>query len=99
MKPADAAAEYWATLPEVEAVKPVLSRHEKACKVLKEHMAEKKLETYQGIRMTETPQRRFDLKVALAKFGERLNDCFDDNAVRRSLIPVKKPARLSKPAA
>lgn len=92
MKPAEAAAEYWATIDEVEAHKPVARRHDAACKVLKEYMSERGSETFRGIKLTETSGgRRLDQKAALRKFGDKLNDCFVDT-VRRALIPVKRPA-------
>jgi hypothetical protein len=92
VKPVDAAGEYWATLDDIEAHKPIARRHDAACKVLKEHMTERGLETFRGIRLAETPGgRRLDQKSALRKFGDKLNDCFIDT-VRRQLIPVKRPA-------
>ncbi|HET6908889.1 MAG TPA: hypothetical protein VFH54_06075 [Mycobacteriales bacterium] len=98
MTPKEAAAEFWATIDVVRDTKPVLARHEKASKVLKEHMADKGIDTFLGIHMTETNGgRRLDQGKALAKFGDKLNDCFVDS-IRRALIPVKRPKSLD-PAA
>lgn len=98
MTPKEAAAEFWATVETVAEFKPVLARHEKASKVLKEHMAENSLTTYLGIHMTEASGgRRLDQGKALAKFGDKLNDCFVES-IRRALIPVKRPKSLERAA-
>jgi hypothetical protein len=98
MNAKEAARVYWDTVDAVTDAKPVISQHEAACKVLKEHMAEKSLSTYQGIMLRETAGgKRLDQGKAVAKFGDKLKDCFVDS-VRRSLIPVKRPKSL-EPAA
>jgi hypothetical protein len=96
MTPTEAAAEYWATLDQVSEHKPIATRHDKATKVIKDHMVAKSLTTYQGIRLNETsPFERLDQAAAIAKFGDKLKDCIIEQ-VRRSLIPVKRPSRLAK---
>jgi hypothetical protein len=98
MNAKEAAAVYWSTLDAVTDAKPTIAKHDAACKVLKEHMGEKKLATYQGIALRETSGgQRLDQGKAVAKFGDKLKDCFVDT-VRRSLIPVKRPKSL-EPAA
>lgn len=98
MKPKDAAAVFWDTLPVVTEAKPVITQHEAACKVLKEHMAAGGLTTYMGIALRETSGgQRLDQRLAVAKFGDKLKDCFVEG-VRRSLIPVKRPKSLDRAA-
>jgi hypothetical protein len=91
MNPAEAAKEFWATVDAVTEHKPVASRHEAASKVLKAHMVDKGVATYQGIHLVESPGgSRLDQNLVKAKYGDKLKDCMIDT-IRRSLIPVKRP--------
>jgi hypothetical protein len=95
MSPAEAAREFWDTVEAVTAHKPVAKRHSNASDVLKKHMVDKDLTTYQGIHLTEIDAgERLDVAAARAKFGDKLADCMVPSK-RRSLIPVKRPKSLS----
>ncbi len=97
MKPADAAAEFWATLDEVEAGKPAVRRHEKAVDVLKKHMVAAGLKRYRGIDLVESPGGdRVDLKLLEAKFPDETAECRQPT-VRRALVAKQRPR--SAPAA
>jgi hypothetical protein len=99
MKPADAAAEYWATVDQVEAFKATQKRFDNAVEALKEYMVAEGKEMYLGIMLRETPGgRRLDQKAAIAGLGDKLDPFFGD-AVRRSLIPAKRPKRFDPAAA
>ena len=90
MKPLEAAAEYWATLDDVDAAKPIARRHEKAPDVIKKHMAAEGITTFRGIDMVTAPVDRVDLKLLESKDPELVALCRMEG-VRRSLIPKRRP--------
>jgi hypothetical protein len=99
VKPADAAAEYWATIDDVDAHKPTLRRHESACKTLKAHMVATGKRTYEGITLVEVNGgKRLDQSAAIAELGDRLARFMLDS-VRRSLVPGRRPKKYSSEAA
>lgn len=98
MKPADAAADWWATIDAVTAHRPIATRHERASKALKAHMKEHGLTTFRGIRRdVGSGGLRLDHDLLQKKFGAAIDDCKSESE-RVSLVPVKRPRSVSAPA-
>jgi hypothetical protein len=98
--PEQAALEYWQLVEDVDAAKPMLSRFEKACGVLKKHMSERSIATFKGIKLESFSRgRRLDMALLTQTVDPELVESCKTEQTAYRLLPWRRPKAAAKPAA